>query len=325
MTGVGFRALQVRPQLWLAALALLLGACAGTPQTDRLMARHAGDAQPAGLPATSEIADVPFFAQDEYYCGPAALAMVLAWGGVETDQDKVAERIYTPGKQGTLRSDVLGGARRYGRLAVTINNLEDLLREVAAGHPVIVFQNLGLDIYQQWHFAVVIGYDLNAGQMVLHSGENERKVTSLVAFENTWRRGDFWALVVMPPDNLPATAEAPDVLTAAAGIERVGLHDAALTAYNTMLTRWPGNAAAQIGRGNVFYARGELAQSEEAFRRATESDPGSGAAWNNLAVVLNEMGRQDDARKAALKAIATESGPVEEYRRTLADIDAART
>src|SRR3546814_2318796 len=43
---------------------------------------------PAGepLPRQVELSEVPFFPQEDYYCGPAALATVLAWGGVDTDQ-----------------------------------------------------------------------------------------------------------------------------------------------------------------------------------------------------------------------------------------------
>lgn len=305
---------------WAIVLALFLGACAQTPQTDNLLASfHTGD-RSAGLPVRAELANVPFFPQEAYYCGPAALAMVLAWGGVETTQDEISELIYTPGRQGTLRSDVLGGARRHGRVAVTVNTLDELLAEIAAGHPVIVFQNLGLDWFQQWHFAVAIGYDLEAGHLILHSGLNERKVTPLSVFENTWRRGDFWALVVLPPENLPATASESDVVAAAVAVERVGAHDSALAAYDAILRRWPNSVGAQFGRGNVLYAKGDLDNSEKAFRALTAAHPSVGAAWNNLALVLLELGRRDDAILAAQTAIRTGDGNVEEYRKTLAQI-----
>ena len=52
----------------------------------------------------------------------------------------------------------------------TAPRLADLLQEVAAGHPVIVLQNLGLEWIPVWHYSVVIGYDLSRGQLVLRSG-----------------------------------------------------------------------------------------------------------------------------------------------------------
>ncbi len=297
----------------------LLAACAGTPQSDRLLA---GGSTADALPVRAEVADVPFFPQEERYCGPASLAMVLAWGGIATDQVTVGEEIYTPGREGTLVSDVLGGARRHGRLAVPVNNLDALLAEIAAGHPVIVFQNLGLDWYQQWHFAVAIGYDLEAGTLTLHSGLDERRVTPLGTFEHTWRRGDYWALVVLPPDALPASANEEQVVDAALAIERLGLTGDAAQAYAALVERWPANGTAWLGLGNTAYAMGDLSGAADAFGRATVADPGFGAAWNNLAVVLSEQGHRDAAIEAAETAIATGSGDLDEYRRTLSEVSA---
>jgi len=48
--------------------AALIAGCA-SPQVDGLLERR-----PGGLPAAAEIAEVPFFAQEEYQCGPAAIA-----------------------------------------------------------------------------------------------------------------------------------------------------------------------------------------------------------------------------------------------------------
>ncbi len=298
---------------------LMLAACAGTPQSDRLLA---GGGAAGGLPARAEVTDVPFFPQEERYCGPASLAMVLAWGGIATDQDKIGEAIYTPGREGTLVSDVLGGARRHGRLAVPVNTLDGLLAEIAAGHPVIVFQNLGLDWYQQWHFAVAIGYDLDAGTLTLHSGLDERRVTPLDTFEHTWRRGDYWALVVLPPDTLPASGTEGAAVDAAVAIERLGLTGDAAQAYAAIVDRWPGSGTAWLGLGNTAYAMGDLSGAADAFGRATVADPDFGAAWNNLAVVLAEQGHRKAAIDAAEKAIATGSGNIEEYRRTLDEVSA---
>ena len=317
----------MKPVAWLSGrllavwpcLLVLLAACAGTPQSDRLLA---GGAANQVLPVRAELTDVPFFPQEERYCGPASLAMVLAWGGVATDQEAVGEEIYTPGREGTLVSDVLGGARRHGRLAVPVTTLDALLAEIAAGHPVIVFQNLGLDVYEQWHFAVAIGYDLEAGTLTLHSGLDERRVTPLGTFEHTWRRGDYWALVVLPPDTLPAAAPEGPVVDAAVAIERIGLTDDAALAYSAIIERWPRNRTAWLGLGNTAYAMGDLPGAADAFGRATMADPGFGAAWNNLAVVLGEQGHTNAAVAAAEKAIATGDGDIEEYRRTLAEVSA---
>jgi hypothetical protein len=54
---------------------------------------------------------------------------------------------------------MIGAARRHGRLAYLITGPDSMFEEVAAGHPVIVLQNLGLSWYPVWHYAVVVGYD----------------------------------------------------------------------------------------------------------------------------------------------------------------------
>ncbi len=291
-------------------------ACAGTPHLDRL------NAAPSTLPAQAEVAGVPFFPQEDFYCGPAAMAMVLAWTGLDVTQADIAPQVFTPGREGTLRSDMVGAARRNGRLAVTLYTLSDLLGEIAAGNPVIVFQNLGLSFYPIWHYAVATGYDRVAQDIILHSGTDPRRITPLATFEYTWRRGDYWALVVLPPVRLPATARLEPVLAAAAGLERAGQLDAAATAFRAIAGKWPLDAAALIGLANVQYALSDLAAAERSLRDATRRDPQSPAAWNNLAVVLGERGDRAAAIAAVRRAIEIDGGRTALYRETLAELEA---
>ena len=67
-------------------------------------------------------------------------AMVLIWSGPPVTQEEIAAQVYTPGRAGTLQSDMVAGARRHGRLAVPVTRLSDLTAELVAGHPVVVFQ-----------------------------------------------------------------------------------------------------------------------------------------------------------------------------------------
>ncbi len=306
---------------WTApVLLVLLAACAGTPQTDRLLDPAT---MPAGLPQQVELRDVPFIPQEDLWCGPAAMAMALNWSGLAVTQEEMAAQVYTQGREGTLTGDMISGARRNGRLAVPVDTLENLLAELAAGHPVIVFQNLALDFYPQWHYAVAYGYDLKAGTILLHSGTQERHETSLGNFEYTWRRADDWALLVLPPDMLPVTSDAVDVAAAAAGIERAGRSEDAAVAYRTLLTRWPENGTARLGLGNIAYAAGDLDGAIANYQKATRADPAMGAAWNNLAVALSDRGDQAAARQAAETAIATDDGHDSAYQETLNEIAAA--
>lgn len=284
----------------LAGLALAsVAACTSVPGLP-----PADDPRMAVLPPVAAVEDVPFFAQDDFYCGPAALAMALAWTGLEVTQDDLVPVVYTPGRQGTLQSDVLAGARRFERLAVVVDNLPDLLAEVAAGHPVLVFQNLGLRALPQWHYAVVTGYDVEERTLRLHSGRTEDLETRLSTFARTWARTDNWALVVLPPGRLPATAGERAVLEAATALERGGAAAAAASSYAAILTRWPDSLPGWIGLGNAAYAMGDKTRAIAAFRRATERHPSAMAAWQNLAFVLAETGDASAAAEARARAEA---------------------
>jgi len=294
-------------------LVSVLGACA-TPQTSRLLAEG------GHLPQRAEVAGVPFYPQERYYCGPAALAMVMTWSGDPVTPDALVPEVYTPSRQGTLRNDMVAAARRRGRLAVQVSDVRSLLAEITAGNPVVVFQNLALDWFPQWHYAVAYGYDLEKREIVLHSGTDARLVTDLYAFERTWKRGDYWGLVVLPPERLPATADERSVLDAAAGLERTAHHREAANAYLAILSRWRDSFPAWMGLGNTLYAQKDFSGAARAFREATRRQPKAPAAWNNLAYALAAEGQHDEAQRAAEEAVRLAPESTHIYRDTLQDI-----
>ena len=302
----------------LAALAFvsLAGCAAPYVQEVRKTARE--------IPPRALVASVPFFPQERYQCGPAALAMALAWTGLPVTQDDMVRQVYTPGRGGTLQADMLSATRRNGRLAVPVTRLGDIMRETAAGHPVLVFQNLGLDLLPQWHYAVVIGYDLDAEVVVLHSGTDRSRMTPLATFARTWARGGSWAMVVLPAGRLPATGRELPVLHAAAGLERGGRLREALAAYESAVARWPNSFGGSIGLGNTRYALGDFRGAATGFARAIQLRPMSPAAWNNFAHALSRQGRKGEAIAAARRALEFGGGDSPTYRATLAEVSRPR-
>ena len=282
--------------MWVSTL--LLGGCA-TPQMQRL-----NQAWPADLPQQALLSEVPFFPQEDYECGPAALAMLLQSAGVAATPAELKPQVFLPGRRGSLQVELMVAARRHGLPAYRIEpTLDALLHEVAAGHPVLVFQNLSLPIYPVWHYAVVIGFDRQRQVLLLNSGVTQRQEISLFTFERTWARGDFWAMVALPTAALPATADADAMAAAIAALERVDA-PAARKAYQTGLKRWPTQPVMLLGAGNAAYASGDLAGAAAAYRHAVETQPLAADAWNNLAQVLMEQGNKADARPAADRAVA---------------------
>jgi len=298
--------------LLLVAITLALPSCATVPRHWPQYGEHD--------PGDFEIESVPFFPQKAFQCGPSSLAMVLAWSGIPVDPDNVAPEVFTPSQRGSLQPAMISAARRHGRVAYPISGPEALLREVAAGHPVVVLQNLGLSWSPFWHYAVVIGYDLSGGFVILHSGDTPRRHLPLRVFENTWARSDHWALLVLPPGDLPAMASQDAFVSAVLGLEKAGQFQAAVEGYQRALQRWPDSLGALMGQGNSYYALGDKDSAEKTFRLATHRFPTNGSGFNNLAQVLWEQGKHEDALKAARKAVALGGPLLETYQKTLEQI-----
>lgn len=305
--------------LGLVLLALLAG-CASAPQTRALMA----EGRPGGLSPAAELAQTPFFPQEDHQCGPAALATALAAAGIAADPEAIARQVYLPGRQGSLQVEMLASARRQGAVPyVLAPELRGLLAEVKAGTPVVVLQNLGLDALPVWHYAVVVGYDLGEGSLLLRSGRERRQVLDLATFERTWARGGHWAFVALPPGRLPAGAREDAYLAEVARLEGLGQAGAARAAYAAALARWPDSLTAAVGLGNSAYAQGDLAAAEAAFRRAAAVHPDSAAALNNLAHVLARRGRPAEALVLARQAAALGGPHADAAQATLKEIEAA--
>ena len=301
----------------IAALLIVgsLTACAGPKAPPAITGERIG----AGALLTS----VPFYPQalrDD--CGPAAFAMMLGWNGIETDPVEVAPRIYTPGRQGTLQADIVQAGRRSGRLVVPVDNFQDLLAELDAGHPVLVLQNLGFKRWPVWHYAVAIGYDLDRETIFLHSGKTEKLAMSFSAFDASWRSPGRWALTITPPKRLPKTLDRKAGLDAANGLEQAGQHKAAGLVFGALLDQWPGDLTALMGFGNARYAEGDIRAAHQTFRHAVTLHPAAAEAWNNLAVTLGSQGRYGEAVHAAHEAIRLGGPHQSTALQTLAELEA---
>ena len=301
--------------------ALALSACAGLwPQTAELSAKR-----PEGLPGRVELAAVPFFPQLEYQCGPAALATVLAGSGVKVTPDDLVSQVYIPARKGSLQVEMMAAARRRGLVAYELApRFEDLLREIAAGTPVIVLQNLGF--VEGWHYAVAVGYDYERGELVLRSGVTERKVLPFAVHEAVWKRSGYWAMVAMPPDRIPASADESRWLAAIAALERASGARSARAAYASFLEQWPENLGAAIGLANAHHALGELRHAEAVLRGAERRAPNSVVVLNNLAQTLADLGRHEEALPLIERAAAAGgpfAGAVAQTRQAILDAIAA--
>jgi hypothetical protein len=300
-----------RSSALLAALLVLFG-CAGAPQ----------------LPPTTgavELTTVPFFAQTEYQCGPAALATLLAHAGADVDAERLVPEVYVEGLQGSLQPELLGATRRHGFIPYVLEpDADALVAELSAQRPVLVLQNLGLERVPVWHYAVVVG--ISGSDVILRSGTEQRRVESGARFLRSWQRGSSWAFVAVAPGELPATATAGAYVRAVAGAEQ--LLDAAATerSYRAALDRWPSDELVLFGAAGQRLRAGDLAGATSLYRQLLAAAPQHVAARNNLANALTARGCHMEAlaeARTALAALAPTDELAPAVRDTVAEIEQA--
>lgn len=201
----------------------LAGRCCSPHCSAAARSRRGCRRKAAALPARVELRDVPFFPQEAYQCGPAALATMLGQRGLALTPGQLKDEVFIPGREGSLQLEMVAAARRHGMLVYPLQGgLESVLEEVAAGNPVLVLQNQAFSWWPRWHFAVVVGFDRERRELVLRSGITRRWVTDFTSFESTWKRSGRWAVLTLPGDRLPATAAAVPWLKAASDSEETG-------------------------------------------------------------------------------------------------------
>ncbi len=155
------------------------------------------------LPESHIIGGIRFIRQKPHYCGPASLAMVLNYWGLNLTQDEVAKEVFNPSTNLTYIGDMVRYPRELGFFSRDfIGSIETIKYYIALDIPVIVLQKYSLK-YPVGHYRVVIGYD------------DERKVMKVVdpaggfidinytLFALLWKPGTTftvinWTLVIYP-------------------------------------------------------------------------------------------------------------------------------
>ncbi len=300
-------------------MAFVIVSCLPTPQVKQLNKKL--QHQQIDIPNRIELTKVPFYAQTKYHCGPSAVATLLDFKGHSVNYNDIVKKVYTPGRKGSLQTDVITIFRRYGYLSYVMQpKLSDLLHEVAAGRPVLVLQNLGIKWISKWHYAVVVGYDLKLQKIILRSGKHKRKLTSFKLFERTWKRSKYWALLALKPGELPAIPRPLNYLRAASGLEQVKNWRAAKLSYQKAELHWPNNLIAKMGVANAEYSLGRKSQAIRKYQEIIKSHPKAADAYNNLASLLIHKKRYKEALEHVNTAINLGGGNSKVYQSTRKEI-----
>lgn len=286
-----------------------------------------GSLRDGELPPRARVNGVVAFAQAEHHCGPAALASLLGWAGRPETPQSLAPRVYTPTRSGTFPLELPREIRARGLLAYRIRpDTRSLLAEIAAGHPALLLENRGLSWLPVWHYSVLTGYDLGAGEATLLSGAASPETVSLTTLARTWRRAGAYALVALPPGALPAADDPEGVLEALADLEEVAQPSAAAEGYAAALERWPDQWRAALGWANALHALGRDDLAARALRRAHGTAPERPEPLNNLALLAAAAGERREAEALAREALA-KAGSLQldpsPYEETLREVLAA--
>jgi len=286
----------------------LLAGCATGPELQWL--RETG--------TTIELVDVPFFAQDQYQCGPAALATVLVSGGVEVTPQQLVPQVYVPDRRGSLQAELLAATRSHDRVPYVMrDSIAPILDVLHSGQPVLVLQNLGLDRWPLWHYAVLIGFDADSEEFLLRSGTTQRQRSSARSFLASWDRGGRWSMVAVPANAPPAGADAIRWLQAVAPFESTGKLDMAIAGYEAAVAHWPDSGMAWTALGNVLYLQQAFAAAAAAYERALALSSEFWVARNNLVQTLIAQGCPELAQAWTSELDAPPTDMASTWRQTL--------
>ena len=271
---------------------------------------------------------VPFYPQQDYQCGPAALAGVLAASGVAATPAALAPQVYLPGREGSLQLELVAATRRAGRIAYRVpGEPAEVFAQLQAGRPVLVFQNVQTRSFPVWHYAVLVGYDTRANEVYLNSGGQRQMAMGAPGFLRTWDWAGRWALVALRPGELPALPRLEPYIDAVAAYEAQAGATAATPAWRAARRQWPRDARPYLALGNTAYASGNLPVAIDYYRRGLRLHPGNPALANNLASVLGELGCPG-AATTLLEPVQAQLAASSQWRpviaATLAELPAAR-
>ncbi len=252
--------------------------------------------------AAQVIPNVPLQHWDIKSCGAGSLSSVLQhYGDPTTMQQWDASLQKTRG--GVMSIDLVLAARQRGFDArLVTGDRETIERELLDGRPLIlmlqVIQAPGKG-YDFFHYVVLDGIDAERGLFRTQFGDGKARWVKFNRIANAWKGGGNAAIVIRPKD--PAT----DALRAAVALEQNGKLDDAAREYRRILNDHPDSVLAWTNLGNVEMQRQNRQAAEQAFRKALTLDAGSADTLNNLAWLLYEEKRLDEAEALARQAVDT--------------------
>lgn len=214
-----------------------------------------------------DIHGVPFYSQQEFYCGPTTLAEIFEFNGVKKSPQSIAPQLFIPKRKGSLQLEMVAAIRQEEFLAYSNRgSLVKLLQLINQNIPVIVLQNLGLSWYPLWHYSVVKGYDLQSQEFILHSADIKNRRVAMKVFERTWQRAKFWFVVALTPSQNISNLDSFTYISAAQDLISIGKGTAAIPFLQKAIKAWPENWLSYFLLANYYFE--QSIKSGKAFNQA---------------------------------------------------------
>jgi len=292
-----FQQTRVAARLLILCLLLLLSACQTPPQTQQLFTN------PPAIAKQHQIAQVPFYPQQDFFCGPTTLAEVANFYGLNTTPDIIAPNTFTPGLQGTLQIEMAAATRQLGLVAYEQRGtLSQLLSLIAEDIPIIVLQNNSISWLPQWHYAVVIGYDLVTQEVILHTGVTAEHRLNIATFERTWQRGNYWMLAMLPSSQASKHLEPFLYTKACQDLLNTQQITAGIAALTTATQHWPDYWLPYFLLAN-HYLTTEPLLAAHWFAQGWHVAQHEIAYLNNYAVLLSQLACHQSASALLQRAL----------------------
>lgn len=270
------------------------------------------------------VPNVPMLKWGIESCGAGSLATVLQHYGDATSMQQWDSTLpKTHG--GVMTVDMLIAARQKGFDAQIVTGTAELVEnELRAGRPVILMLQVIAGPGQKFdffHYIVADGIDPERGLIRTQWGDRQERWVTLERLEKPWSGGGHTAILIHPKTRDDDVKEA---LLAAVSLEEDGKYAEAAARYRDVIAAHPDSSVALTDLGNVEEKLGDRAASEDAFRKALAIDATSRDALNNLAWLLYEEERLDEAESFARKALAAPGPDAYLVLDTLARVLAAK-
>ena len=248
------------------------------------------------------IPNVPMQKWDIKSCGAGSLSAVLQHHGDPTTMDEW--QVALPKTRGGVMSiDLVLAARQKGFDAELVTGDAAMVEaEVRDGRPVILmlqvvqYPGKSLDFF---HYIVIDGFDPMRNLFRTQFGDGKARWAPMKRISGAWKKTKNATILIRPRD------PNADALRMAVQLEEEGKYALAAHAYREVLQRDPNSFLAWTNLGNAEMRAGRRPAAEEAFRKALELKPDAADTLNNLAWLLYEDKRIDEAEPLARKAVIT--------------------